>query len=113
MLQISIVVFALAALGGMYLASLHLKEKPVAIPLALAHGAAAATGLVLLAVAVLGGQANGSAAFALALFVAAALGGFWMFALHAQGKKVPPPMIALHVLGAALGFIMLVVAVIV
>ena len=47
--------FVLAALGGGTIFALfHLREKPLPIPLVLGHGAIAATGLVLLLLAIFG-----------------------------------------------------------
>ncbi len=40
--------FALAALGGIYLVSLHLRQKKFPLPAVFIHGAVGVTGLVLL-----------------------------------------------------------------
>jgi hypothetical protein len=69
-----VLLFAAAAVGGLILAALRFREKPLPMGLALAHGGVAAVALVLLGVQVLG---HGMAAqLPLALFVVAALGGF-------------------------------------
>ncbi|GBD31064.1 hypothetical protein HRbin33_00010 [bacterium HR33] len=45
--------FVVAALGGFVLVSFHLRQKPHPIPLAVVHGLVAATGFVLLLLAVI------------------------------------------------------------
>ena len=89
-MTIALVLFGIAALGGLYLASIRLRgaeRPPTAI--ALVHGAVAAAGLVALLVAVMGASDPGLARTALAVFVVAALGGFFLFAQHAQKKALP------------------------
>lgn len=105
----AILLFALAALGGVYLAALHLQGREVSIGVALGHGLSAALGLVLLIVAVVQGGASGLAGISLALFVAAALGGFYLFFLHTQGRELPAGLIAVHGLAAAVAFLLLLI----
>jgi hypothetical protein len=51
--QIALGVLVLAALGGAALfVGFHLRQRPLPIPLVLGHGLAAATGLILLLVAI-------------------------------------------------------------
>ena len=78
-MTIALVLFALAAVGGLVMAIQRFSGKPVPpLPLALVHGAAAASGLVALIVVVSNG-AVGGAKIALILFAGAALGGFYLF----------------------------------
>jgi len=79
MLTIAVVLFAVAALGGGTLAALHFRQKGLPIALTVAHGLFAAAGLVALIVAVIGGSTGNLLISSLALFVIAALGGFWSF----------------------------------
>jgi hypothetical protein len=111
-MTIALVLFALAALGGVYMATVRLRgaeRPPTAI--ALVHGAAAAAGLVVLIVAVVGMTDPGLARTALVVFVIAALGGFYLFAQHMQKKALPIPVMVLHGLLAVVGFVILLVAV--
>jgi hypothetical protein len=105
----AIVLFALAAVGGVVMA---LKIRAGELPpkaLALGHGALAATGLVLLLIAVLDTGAGGLAAVALVLFVGAALGGFVMFAGHLKERVPTVGLVAAHALAAVAAFVLLLV----
>lgn len=110
MLVLAALLFALAALVGITLATLHLKKKDVSVSLALVHGLAAAVGLVLLIIAVVQMSSAGPAGVALAIFVIAALGGFVLFAMHLMRKKLPPGLIVVHGLLAVVAFVVLVVS---
>lgn len=111
-MTIALVVFALAALGGLYMALVRFRgaERPPT-SIALAHGALAATGLIILIVAVINGGAPEGAKTALVVFVVAALGGFFLFAQHMQKRALPIPVVVVHALVAVIGFIILLVTV--
>jgi len=111
MLNLSIVVFALAAIGGLVLATFHFRDKNRPWPLAILHGLLGATGLILLAIPVLKGSAPALGRAALGLFVAAALGGFLLFAMHLQKKKLPSLVVIIHALAAVAAFTLLLVSV--
>ena len=109
---IALVLFALAALGGLYMASVVFRgaeRPPTAI--ALVHGAAAAAGLIALIVAVMGMTDPGLARTALIVFIVAVLGGAFLFAQHMQNKALPKNVVAIHGLVAVTGFVILLVAV--
>lgn len=110
---IALVLFGLAALGGLYMASVVFRgaeRPPTAI--ALVHGAAAAAGLIALIVAVMGMTDPGHARIALIVFIVAALGGFFLFAQHMQKKALPRNVVVIHGLVAVIGFLILLVSVI-
>ena len=110
-MTIALVLFALAALGGLYMAVVRFRgaeRPPTAV--ALVHGAAAAAGLVALIAAVVGGAPE-AAKTALVVLVIAALGGFFLFAQHMQKRALPIPVMVVHALVAVIGFIILLVAV--
>jgi hypothetical protein len=111
MLNIAVLIFAIAALGGLVLALNHFRGKDRPWPLAILHGLLAATGLVILLVAVMGGGAPEHAKLALILFVAAALGGFLLFAFHLQKRKLPSPVVVIHAGVAVVAFLILAAAV--
>src|SRR5690348_11697608 len=105
MLLASIVIFGVAALGGLVLAIQRFRGKlQPSLGLALVHGAAAATALVLLILVVAGAAAGTLSKAALGLFLVAALGGFFLFATHLQKKALPIPVVVLHALLAVAGF---------
>jgi len=93
MLVVAAVLFALAALGGIILATLHLKKNDAPVSLALVHGLAAAVGLVLLIIVVTQMPSTGLAGVALVIFLIAALGGFVLFAMHLMRKPLPRGLI--------------------
>jgi hypothetical protein len=111
MLFIVVGLFAVAALGGLTLATLHFKKKNLPLPLALLHGLLAASGLGLLLWAVLQGGAPAKAGYALVLFAVAALGGFYLFSFHLRKKALPSAVVIIHALVAVAGFGLLLVAV--
>jgi hypothetical protein len=105
-MTIALILFALAAVGGLTLAYLRLKEQPLPMPLALAHGAFAASGIVALLLNVIDGAPE-HAKIALGLFIVAALGGFLLFGLWMQKKQLPLGVIAVHALVAVGAFVLL------
>ena len=107
----ALVLFGLAAIGGVSLAYLRIQGRPLPTPLALAHGAIAAVGLVVLVLAALADGAPSEARVALGLFVAAALGGFVLFSFHVRKKQLPLGIVAVHGLVAVVAFAILIAAV--
>lgn len=107
MLIIASVLFAIAALLGITIATMHCKQKPVALPLALIHGLFAASGLVILILALSMETHPTLALVSLGLFVLAALGGFVLFILHLKEKPMPCPLIGIHGVVAVAGFLVL------
>lgn len=110
MFTIAAVVFALAALGGVTMAYIHFKQDrnpPGA--LAVIHGLAAAGGLLILLWAVLqsGAAVSSSIAWALGLFVVAALGGFFLVSYHIRGLRLPSPVVLIHGTVAVVAFLLL------
>ncbi len=111
-MQIALILFALAAIGGVVLAVIRLRGSNPPTALALVHGAAAAAGLVALALPLLnGGLGSGAATLALGLFVVAALGGFVLFAAHLRGTLLSVPLMFIHAVVAVVAFGSLLVAV--
>jgi hypothetical protein len=107
MLIIAVVLFAVAALGGVTLATLHFRQKGLPIALALAHGLFAAAGLVVVIVAVIGGSVGNLLMGSLALFVIAALGGFALFSFQLRRLRLPTPVVLIHGLVAVVAFVLL------
>jgi hypothetical protein len=110
MLTSSIVLFAIAALGGLTLAVLRFRNKPLPMPLALLHGLLAATALVLLLVVALGTSGTTLEKGALGGFVIAALGGFFLFSLHVRKRTLPVAVVVIHGLVAVGAFVTLLLA---
>jgi hypothetical protein len=111
-MTIALILFGIAALGGLLLVFLRVSNKPLPLPLALVHGALAATGIALLAASVLGSGGPERARLALGLFVLAALGGFVLFSFHLRKKQLPMGVVMVHALVALAAFLILLGAVI-
>ena len=111
-MTIALVLFALAAVGGVILAVIRFRGAPYPpLALALLHGAAAAAGLVALLVAVAPGGAPSSATAALVIFLIAALGGFYLFSHHLRKIALPTWLVVVHALVAVAGLIVLLMVV--
>ncbi len=109
MLLAPIILFALAAVGGVTLAALRLENRSLPPPLALIHGILAAAGLIALIIIVAMGAKAAAVVAALILFIVAALGGFVLVSFHFRGKVLPVPLMLVHGVVAAAGFVLLVV----
>ncbi len=110
MLNGAITLFALAAVGGLTLAYMRIVKKDVSLPIAIVHGILAATGLVLLILAVtkLGGTGLTTA---LVVFLIAALGGFTLLSYHLRMRPMPVPLVLVHGAVAVTAFVILLIAV--
>lgn len=104
--------FAVAALGGAFLAFRHFTHNSQPMPVVLLHGALAAAGLVCLLVAAIQGGLAGLGQAALVIFLIAALGGFFLFFTNLSKKKLPSAVVLLHGLLAVTAFVLLLLALI-
>jgi hypothetical protein len=106
----ALVLFAVAALGGVVMAVMRFKGKPYPpLGLALVHGAAAAAGLVALISIVVKGVHPSIVTTSLVLFVVAALGGFALFFHHLRKVALPIWLVVVHALVAVVAFLILLV----
>jgi hypothetical protein len=110
-MTIAVVLFAIAAAGGLVLALLRFRGRDLPMPLALIHGVVAAAGLALLAWAAFGAASSSPARASLAVFGVAAIGGFVLFARHLRNKVLPVPLVVGHAVLAVAGFVLLLSAV--
>lgn len=104
----ALIVFVIAALGGLVMAMKILKGKFAPWPLSLLHAALGATGLVLLLLAVFNGSADSRVMAALGILVVAALGGFYLASLHGREKIAPKAVVFVHAGVAVAGVVTLV-----
>lgn len=111
-MRVALILFGLAALGGLSLAVLRLIAMPIPpIWMALAHGLIAVAALValLLYAAQMGLPTIGK--IALAAFVLAAVGGTYIFLeYHLNGVPLPLGLIFAHAAAASTGLYCLTVA---
>jgi hypothetical protein len=108
----ALILFAVAAAGGLLLAFLRFSKRPLPMPLALVHGALAAGGLVSLALAVFGPKGSGQTQLALGLFLLAAVGGFLLFSFQLRKKQLPIAVLVVHGVVAVIAFLILLGAVV-
>jgi hypothetical protein len=107
MLEIAVFVFAVGALGGLVLASSVLRGKLAPWSISLIHAAVGAAGLILVALAVLGGGTGGLVSTALIILAVAALGGFYLASRHRKNEVAAKPVVLIHALVAVTGFVIL------
>ncbi|WP_433853237.1 hypothetical protein [Stenotrophomonas nitritireducens] len=107
MLAYALIVFAVAALGGLVLAAHVLRGKFAPWALSLLHAALGATGLVLLVMLLLRGAASRPVLVGLAVLLLAALGGFFLASFHLRRKLPPKAVVVIHAGVAVAGFLVL------
>ena len=107
-MTIALVLFGAAAIGGLVLAAIRFSGRPYPpLALALVHGTAAATGIILLIVAIAGAETPHAAKIALALFIGAAGGGFVLIGHHLRKIALPRWLVVVHGLVAVTAFLLL------
>ena len=106
---VAAVLFAIAAVGGITLAAMHLRAQMPNLSVALVHGLFAAAGLVVLLIAVIQHGGFGLAGTALVIFLVAALGGFTLISMHLRGKALSTPLVLGHGLIAVTAFVILLI----
>lgn len=112
LLWTAIVLFAVAAAGGLVMAGIRTfsNSNPPAW-LAMLHGLLAAAGLTLLLFAAFTIGIPQYALWALILLVVAALGGLFLnLGFQEKRELLPKPVMYIHALIAVVGFILLIVA---
>lgn len=107
MLNYALIVFAIAAVGGVILASHVLRDKFAPWVVSLLHALLGATGLVLLIALLLEGDAPQVVTIAFVLLLLAALGGFLLVSFHARKKLPPKAIVLVHAGVAVAGFLTL------
>jgi hypothetical protein len=103
MLTAAVVLFLVAALGGLVMAAGIFKGTAPRVPLALGHGGLAATALVLALLVAVAPDAAPILKYGVAVLVLAALGGFFLLSFHLRGKPHPKAVVVLHALLAVGG----------
>ncbi len=111
MILTAVVLFALAACGGLLMAGLRLTGMPRPPAwLAMGHGLLAAAGLTLLIYAACSVGVAGMVLVAIGLLIAAAAGGVAMNLLfHVKRKPLPLPLMAAHAALAVVALALLLV----
>lgn len=107
MLTYAVIVFAIAAAGGLLLAAHVLRNKFAPWLLSLLHALLGATGLVLLIALLVQGNTPQNVLIGFVLMLIAALGGFFLASFHLRRKLPPKAAVAIHAGLAVAGFLTL------
>jgi hypothetical protein len=107
----ALIVFAIAAMGGLFLASRVLRGHLAPWAISILHALLGASGLILLILTVVQGDASARVTAALAILILAALGGFFLASLHLRGRVAPKAVVFGHAGVAVAGFLTLLSAV--
>lgn len=107
MLTYAILIFAIAAIGGLILAAHVLRDKFAPWALSGLHALLGAAGLIVLIVLAVQGAGSSRLLAALGLLVLAALGGFFLASFHLRRKLPPKAIVFVHAGVAVVGFLTL------
>jgi hypothetical protein len=107
MLNYALVIFAIAALGGLILASRVLRGKFAPWALSLLHALLGAIGLILLIVLLVQGSTAQRVLVGFVLLLIAALGGFFLASFHLRKQLPPKAVVIVHASVAVIGFLTL------
>ena len=110
-MELAAILFAIAALGGATLATLHFMGRPRPLPLAVLHFLIAAAALVLLLRVVLADSSHLIANAAAGMMVVVALGGFLLLSFRFRSLPLPTPLVLIHGVAAVVGFATLLAAI--
>ena len=107
MLTYAVIVFAVAALGGLVLASYVLQGRLAPWALSLLHAGLGAIGPLLVIYAAITTGISHAAMIALVILVVAALGGFYLASIHLRNQVAPRSVVFIHAGVAVIGFLTL------
>lgn len=107
MLTYAVIVFAIGALGGVFLASYVLRGQLAPWPVSLLHAGLGAIGLLLVIFAALTSGISHAGLAALVILVVAALGGFYLASVHLRGHVAKKAVVFIHAGAAVVGFLTL------
>jgi len=97
--------------GAVMIAYIFVGSVHPPMPLAIMHGSAAASAVILAVSSAITKGASTALTLSLVVLILALLGGLYLLAFHLQGKSHPRLVIALHALLALGGFVGLALAV--
>lgn len=107
MLNAALIIFAIASVGGLVLASHVLRGRFAPWALSLAHALLGAIGLILLIVMLVQGSAAQQVLVSFIFFLIAALGGFFLASFHIRKRLPPKAVVITHAGLAIIGFLTL------
>jgi hypothetical protein len=103
MVSYAVVLLLIAAAGGLYMAARIFGNAFPPVAVAVAHGALAASGLVLAIVAAMASDAVPLVKYGAGILFLAALGGFFLLSFHLRKVPHPKGVVVLHALIAVAG----------
>ncbi|WP_150001977.1 hypothetical protein [Iodidimonas gelatinilytica] len=104
---ICLIAFAIAAVGGIVLASYVLRDKFAPWALSMLHAALGAVGLILLIALMVQGSTAQAVLIGFALLLIAALGGFFLASFHLRKHLPPKAVVIIHAGVAVAGFLVI------
>lgn len=107
MLGTALIIFAIAAVGGLILAAHVLRGKFAPWALSLLHALLGAAGLITLIVLLLQGSTAERVLVGFVLLLVAALGGFFLASFHVRKRLPPKAVVIVHAGIAVIGFLTL------
>ena len=107
MVVYAVILFLIAAVGGLYMATRIFGGFVPPMAAALAHGALAASGLVLVIMAAMAPDALPMVKYGAGALFVAALGGFFLLSFHLRKVPHPKGVVVLHALLAVTGVALL------
>lgn len=111
MLKYALLVFLVAALGGLFMATFVLRGKLAPWAVSLLHAFLGATGLVLLITGLMLGSGGTLALVSLGVLLVAALFGFYLASIHYGKQVAKKKLVLIHAGVAVLGVGVLLVAI--
>jgi hypothetical protein len=105
MIIYAVIVFAIAALGGLYLAGHVLRDKFAPWAVSLLHAGLGALGLVLLIIAFVQEANSRAVLVGFVILLVAALGGFLLASFHLRKRLPPKAVVVVHAGVAVVGFL--------
>ena len=103
MIGSAVVLFLLAAMGGLYMATRIFKGAFPPVLVAVGHGGLAATGLVLAILAAMSPAAAPLVKYGAGILFLAAMGGFFLLSFHLRKAPHPKAVVVIHALVAVAG----------
>lgn len=107
MLTNALMLLAITAVGGLFLAARIFMGKPAPWLVSIIHALLGAGGLVMFGTLVFEDGGSSRVTAALVLLVVAALGGFYLASIHLKGRIAPKGIVAVHAGVAVAGFLTL------
>ncbi len=105
MLTYAVIVFAVTALGGLFLAAHVLRDKFAPWAISLLHAGLGALGLILLILTLVQGSASQAVLIGFVILLVAALGGFFLASFHLRKRLPPKAVVVIHAGAAVTGFL--------